>query len=164
MILQICGNLPVICGNLFYMTIFIAADHRGFELKNQLIEYLHEKNIRIEDLGNYQYEATDDYPDFAKKVAQAVLQKPDEFLGIVICGSGVGVCIAVNRFKGIRCGLGFDPDQVKHIKENDHINVLALASDYTNEETAQKLVDAFLSAQPRKEEKYLRRIRKLDGI
>ena len=146
------------------MTIFIAADHRGFELKNQLIEYLHEKNIRIEDLGNYEYEAEDDYPDYAKKVAQAVLQKPDEFLGIVICGSGVGVCIAVNRFKGIRCGLGFEPAQVKHIREHDHINVLSLASDYVNEDMAQKLVDAFLSTQPKREEKYLRRISKIDQL
>ena len=146
------------------MTIFIAADHRGFELKNKLIEYVQEKNIRIEDLGNYHLDPIDDHPDFAKKVAQAVLQKPEEFLGIVICGSGVGVCIAVNRFKGIRGGLGFDPDQVKHIRENDHINILALASDFTDEDTAQKLIDAFLSAQPRKEEKYLRRIKKLDEI
>lgn len=146
------------------MTIFIAADHRGFELKNKLIEYVQEKNIRCEDLGNYHLDPADDYPDFAKKVAQAVLQNPNEFLGIVICGSGVGVCIAVNRHKGIRCGLGFDPDQVKHIRENDHINVLALASDFTTEETAQKLIDAFLTSQPRKEEKYLRRIKKLDEI
>lgn len=146
------------------MTIFIAADHRGFELKNKLIEYVQEKNIRIEDLGNYHYLPEDDYPDFAQKVAEAVLQKPEEFLGIVICGSGVGVCIAVNRFKGIRCGLGFEPDQVKHIREHDHINVLSLASDYINEESAQKLVDAFLAAKPKGEGKYLRRIKKLDEI
>lgn len=146
------------------MTIFIAADHRGFELKNQLIEYLHEKNIRIEDLGNYRYEPEDDYPEYAKKVAQAVLQKPEEFLGVVICGSGVGVCIAANRVKGIRCGLGFEPDQVRHIRENDHINVLSLASDYVNEETAQKLVDVFISTQPKRQEKYLRRIKKLDEM
>ena len=160
------------------MTIFIAADHRGFELKNQLIEYLHEKNIRIEDLGNYQYEAEDDYPNYAKKVAQAVLQNPKDFLGIVICGSGVGVCIAVNRFKGIRCGLGFEPDQVKHMRENDHVNVLSLASDYLKVEKssddevnngpglekAKKLVDVFLSTQPKRQEKYLRRIKKLDEI
>ncbi|OGK12831.1 hypothetical protein A3C98_00205 [Candidatus Roizmanbacteria bacterium RIFCSPHIGHO2_02_FULL_37_15] len=146
------------------MTIFIAADHRGFELKNKLIEYIQEKNIRIEDLGAYEYNSVDDYPDFAKKVAEAVLQNPEEFLGIVICGSGVGVSITVNRFKGIRCGLGFKPDQVKHIREHDHINILSLASDYVDDAIAQKLVDSFLSTQPRKEEKYLRRVKKLDEI
>lgn len=153
------------------MTIFIGADHRGFDLKNKLIDYLHEKNIRVEDMGNYQYDPLDDYPDFAKKVAQAVLQNPKDFLGIVICGSGVGVSIVVNRFKGIRCALGFSVEQVKHAKENDHINILALASDYFRNgqeengkglEEAKKLVDAFIEAQPKMEEKYRRRIKKID--
>ncbi len=144
------------------MTIFIGADHRGFDLKNKLIEYLHEKDVRIEDLGNYKYDPLDDYPDFAKKVAQAVLQNPKDFLGIVICGSGVGVCIAANRFHGIRCALGFDGEQTKHAKENDHINVLALASDYLDLEKATKIVDIFLISQPKQEEKYQRRIKKLD--
>jgi ribose 5-phosphate isomerase B len=153
------------------MTIFIAADHRGFELKNKLIEYLQEKNIRVEDMGNYQYDPLDDYPDFAKKVAQAVLQNPKDFLGIVICGSGVGVSIVVNRFKGIRCGLGFSSDQVKHAKENDHINVLALASDYLKNgngengnglDLVKKIVDTFIETKPKMEEKYLRRIKKID--
>ena len=94
------------------MTIFIAADHRGFELKNKIIEYLHEKNTRIEDLGNYQYDPQDDYPDFARKVAQAVLQNTKEFFGIVICGSGVGVSIVANRFPGIRCAIGFKKNRL----------------------------------------------------
>jgi len=153
------------------MTIFIAADHRGFELKNKIIDYLHEKNIRVEDMGNYQYDPEDDYPNFAKKVAQAVLQNPKDFLGIVICGSGVGVSIVANRFKGIRCALGFSYNQVKHAKENDHINVLALAADYFkdgNEENSsgleqvKKLVDIFINTQPKMEERYLRRLKKID--
>ena len=144
------------------MTIFISADHGGFDLKNTLIEYLHEKNIRIEDLGNYQLDPGDDFPDYAKKVAQAVLQNPEEFLGIVICRSGVGVAIATNRSKGIRCGLGFEADQVKHMRENDHVNVLALAADFLDPEAAKKLVDVFIETQPKKEQKYLRRIKKLD--
>lgn len=146
------------------MTIFVGSDHGGFELKNALIEYLHEKNIRIEDLGNYQLDPEDDFPDYAKKVAQAVLQKPEEFLGIVICRSGVGVAIAVNRSKGIRCGLGFETNQVKHMRENDHVNVLALAADFLDPETAKKLVDIFIETEPKKEQKYLRRIKKLDEI
>ncbi len=146
------------------MTIFIGCDHRGFDLKNSLIEYLHEKNIRIEDLGNYQLDPEDDFPDFAQKVAQAVLQNPDEFLGIVICGSGVGVAIAANRFKGIRSGLGFEEAQVKHIRENDHINVLALAADFLDPEAAKKLVDVFIETKPKEDQKYLRRIKKLDEV
>ncbi len=142
----------------------MGADHRGFELKNKLMEHFQGQNIRVEDMGNYQNDPQDDYPDYAKKVAQAVLQNPEGFLGIVICGSGVGVCIAANRFKGVRCALGFEEAQVTHARENDHINILALASDYADFEKAKRLVDAFLLAQPKKEEKYRRRINKLDNI
>ncbi len=145
------------------MTIFIGADHRGFELKNSIIEYLQEKNIRIEDLGNYENDKNDDYPDYAQKVAQAVQQNLNDFLGIVICGSGIGVCIAANRYKKILCGLGFDEQQVKHSRENDHINILALASDSINLEKAEKLVDTFINTAPVQNEKYLRRINKIDN-
>ncbi len=144
------------------MTIFIGADHRGFELKNKLIDYLHEQNIRIEDLGNYNHDLLDDYPDYAQKVAEAVLQKPEEFLGIVICGSGVGVAIAANRLKGIRAGIGFDQEQIKHMRQNDHVNVLSIPSDYVDFEKAKLFVDTFIKTQPKNEEKYLRRIKKLD--
>lgn len=144
------------------MTIFIGADHRGFELKNKLIEYIQEKNIRVEDLGAYEYNAQDDYPDFAQKVAQALLQNPKEFLGVTICGSGNGVAMAANRHKGVYCGLGFNEDQVKHMRENDHINMLALPSDYIDFEKAKRFVDIFLSTKPILQEKYLRRLKKLD--
>lgn len=144
------------------MTIFISADHRGFDLKNRLIECLQEKNIRVEDLGNYQLDPLDDYPDFAQKVAEAVLQNPANFLGIVICGSGVGVCIAANRFKGILCGLGFDVNQIRHARENDHINLLAIPADYLDFEKVKKIVDAFLEGKPKPGEKYIRRVKKLD--
>lgn len=144
------------------MTVFIGSDHRGFELKNKLIESLQEKNIRIEDLGNYQFDPLDDYPDFARKVAQAVLQNKENHLGIVICGSGVGVCIAANRHKAIRCALGFTVEQITHARENDHINVLALPSDYIDFEKALQIIDAFLVSVPKTEEKYLRRINQLD--
>ncbi len=144
------------------MTIFIGADHRGFELKNKLIEYIQEKNIRVEDLGAFEYNAEDDNPDFAQKVAEAVLQNPAEFLGIVICGSGVGVSIAANRHKGILCGLGFDEGQIKLAREHDHINVLALPSDYIDFEKAKKLVDVFITAQLNQGEKYIRRLKKID--
>lgn len=145
------------------MTIFIGADHGGFELKNKLIEYIQNKNIRVVDIGNYEYDPLDDYPDYGKKLAEAVLQKPNESLGVVICRSGVGVCISTNRNKGIRCALGFNEEQVKHARENDHMNVLALAADFTDFDTAIKLVDTFLATQPKADEKYLRRIQKLDS-
>lgn len=146
------------------MNIFIAADHRGFELKNKIIEYLQEKNIRIEDLGNYQFDPQDDYPLFARKVAQAVLQNPTEHVGIVICGSGVGVSIVANRFPGIRCAIGFQKEQVIHARENDHINVLSLPSEYIDFEKTKELIDVFLETKAKQEDKYIRRIKELDEV
>ncbi len=144
------------------MTIFIGADHRGFELKNKLIEYLQEKNIRVEDMGNYEYDPLDDFPDYSKKVAQAVLQNPDDLLGIVICGSAVGVSVSANRYNGIVCALGFDINQVKSAREHDHTNVLALPADYVDLEKAKQMIDAFLETKPNYDEKYLRRLRKIE--
>lgn len=144
------------------MNIFIGADHRGIELKNAIIEYLHEKNIRIEDLGPYELDPLDDAADYSRKVSQAVLQNPETHLGIVICGSGCAVSMAANRIRGIRAGVAMNEDQARHIRENDLCNVLALAADYTPLELAQKLIDAFLASSPRTEDKYLRRIKKLD--
>ncbi len=145
------------------MTIFIGADHRGFELKNALVEYLQNQNIRVEDLGNYGHDPEDDYPDFAQKVSQAVLQQPDNFMGIVICGSGIGVCMASNRYKGIYCGMGLSKEQVRHGRENDHINVLALAADACTEDGAKEMVDVFIATKPIHLPKYVRRLEKLDA-
>jgi ribose 5-phosphate isomerase B len=145
------------------MTIFIGADHRGLGLKNEIIEYLQNKNIRVEDLGAYELDETDDFPDFAKPVAEAVLQQKDSFLGIVICGSGVGVNIAANRYNGIYCGLGFNIDQVKSAREHDHINILALPADYIGQEDAKKMIDVFLATKPLDKDKYKRRLQKIDN-
>ncbi len=144
------------------MTIFIGADHGGFELKNALIEYLQEKNIRVEDMGAYEMDSLDDYPDFAKKVAQGVLQNPDHSLGIAICRSGVGMCITANRFAGIYCAQALDLEQVRKSREDDFANVLALGADYIDLETAKKFIEVFLSTSPSSNEKYFRRLKKID--
>ncbi len=144
------------------MTIFTGADHRGFEFKNKLVEYLQEQNIRVEDLGPYSFEPLDDAIDYANKVVQAVLQNPKDFRGIVICGSGIAVSMAANRHKGIRCALGFDRHQVEHGRQNDHINILAIPSEYISQEEAQMMTDIFLKTPENREEKYIRRVKKLD--
>ncbi len=148
---------------IILMTIFIGADHRGFELKNLIIDFLQEKNIRVEDLGSFEHNPEDDYVEYSKKVAQAVLQNPTDFLGIVLCGSGAGVDIAANRQHGIRCGLGFEANQVKLMKEDDDINMLALPADFVEFEKIKTLIDMFLSTKAKIEDKYRRRIQKLDS-
>ncbi|CAN5244464.1 ribose 5-phosphate isomerase B [soil metagenome] len=145
------------------MTIIIGADHRGFQLKNIITTYLQDKNIRVEDMGNYEHDPEDDFPDYATKVAQAVLQNK-EYLGIVICGSGAGISIAANKHAGIYCTIGFSVDQIIASRRDDHINVLALAADFTTEEDAKKIVDAYIATTVNTKEKYLRRINKIDSI
>lgn len=146
------------------MKLFIGADHGGFQMKNELIDYLKAKNLEVEDMGAYQLDPLDDFPDSAQKVSEAVLQDPHQNMGIVICRSGQGACMAANRFRGIRCALAFSEKQASHGRQDDHANVLALGADYIDLETAKKIVDAFLLAQPKTEGKYLRRVAKLETI
>lgn len=159
LIASVAGGLYTIL-----MSIFIGADHRGFELKNKIIDYLQSKNTRVEDMGNYEHDPDDDYPDFTNKVAKAVLQNPEAYLGIVICGSGVGVSIAANRHRHIQSALGFNEDQVKHARTNDHVNVLALPSDYIDFEKAKMLVDTFIESKPDFQDRFIRRVAKMNKI
>lgn len=142
------------------MKIFIGADHRGFELKEFLKNKLKKNNYDVEDCGNLVYDLNDDYPDFAFKVGEKVSQD-SESLGILICGSGAGVCFAVNKIKGIRASVIYDKKMAEMAKADDNLNVLCLASDFVDEERAWQIVDAFLKAQFKNEEKYLRRIKKV---
>lgn len=145
------------------MTIFMGTDHNGYELKTKLVEYLQEKDIRVEDMGNYTFDAQDDYTEYGRKVAQAVLQNTKEFLGIAICGSGIGMSIITNRFKGIRAALCGSVKQVQHGRTNDHVNVLCLAAEYLTLQEAKEIVDAFISTPIKEDEKYFRRNKQLDN-
>lgn len=144
------------------MKIYLGADHRGFELKNKLVEWLKGEGHEVEDCGNTILDPVDDYVDFANAVAVNVQKEIETVTGIVICGSGIGVSIAANRHKGIICGLGFDTHQIQHARENDHINMLSLPSDYIDFEKAKEIVTAFLKSKPKMDEKYVRRAKKLD--
>lgn len=141
--------------------IFIGADHRGFELKEFLKEKLEENNFEVKDCGNLVYDPSDDYPDFAFKVGEAVSQEPQS-LGILICGSGAGVCFAVNKIKGIRASVIYNEKMAEMAKADDDLNVLCLASDFIDKEKAWRIVETFLKTQFKNEEKYLRRIKKVN--
>ncbi len=142
------------------MKIFIGADHRGFELKEFLKERLKENNIDFEDCGNLVYDTQDDYPDFAFKVGEKVISEKNS-VGILICGSGAGVCFAVNKVKGVRASVIYDEKMAEIAKADDDLNVLCLASDFIEKEKAWKIVKVFLETSFKNEEKYLRRIKKV---
>ncbi len=145
--------------------IFIGADHRGFELKAKIDKWLAGRGYEFEDLGAYEHDTSDDYVDYAIAVGERISPQSSthnaQNRGIVICGSGAGADIAANKVIGVRCGLGWEPDQVYAARKDDNINVLALASDNIEEEKALKLVETFLETEFVQSDKYLRRIEKI---
>src|SRR3989344_1049785 len=124
--------------------IYIAADHRGVELKARINEWLKGRGYEFEDLGAYEHDVWDDYTDYAIDAAQRVAQNPEKNRAISVCGSGVGMSMAADKVKGVRSGLGFLPDQVHAARKDDNINVLALAADNTEEMLALQLAETFL--------------------
>jgi ribose 5-phosphate isomerase B len=145
------------------MTVYIASDHGGFELKNFLIDELINQGYNIEDLGPKTYDPNDDYPDYAIKVAEAVSSTQHDDFGVVICRNGVGVSIVANKFKGVRCALSWNPEHARSARNDDNANVLALPADYINKETALQITIAFLNTPFSNEEKHTRRLNKYDN-
>lgn len=146
-----------------YMKIFIGADHRGFALKEGLKTSLRQDGHAVVDCGNTHFNQDDDFVDFSIEVAKRILAEPGT-RGILLCGSGAGVCIAANRFRGVRCGIGLSPKQVDDMVRDDAVNILAIAANETDELGAELLVRAFLQTNPSSEERYVRRITKLDTL
>ena len=127
------------------MKIAMAADHGGFELKDILRDYLTEKGHEITDLGTNTPDSVD-YPDYAKLCADEVVAKNVDF-GILVCGTGVGISIAANKVKGIRCGLCPSPEIAALVKQHNNANMIALGGRFTDVPTAKKIVDAYMSAE-----------------
>jgi len=144
--------------------LYLGTDHRGFQLKEDIKAFLKEKGIAFEDLGNYVYEPEDDYPDFGKLVAVKILADPENNRGILICGSGIGMAVVANRYKGVRAGTCLSAWMAEHGRQNDNINVLVLASDITDFGTAKHIIKTFLETKFRNEEKYKRRIMKIENL
>ena len=144
------------------MSIFLGADHRGFKLKEAIKKHLRKLNYRFEDLGNFKFDPKDDYPDFAFAVAKKVSQKRGK--GILICGSGEGMCLVANKVKGIRAATAFNPSQAKNLREKNDINILCLASDWIEEKEAKKIVEVFLKIKFSKLPRHKRRIEKIKKL
>ena len=142
------------------MILYIGSDHRGFKLKESLKVFLKESGYTVEDMGNDHLDAEDDYPDFAKLVAEKVSADPYNSKGILVCGSGVGVDIVANRFSFIRSVLATSTDQAMASRQDDDTNVLSLAADYTDLETAKKIVSIWSQTPFSGEERHKRRISK----
>ena len=140
------------------MKIAIGSDHRGFKLKGKLIKYLNKKGYEVLDLGTDNPDSAD-YPDFGIKVGEAVRDKEAD-LGIVICGTGIGISIACNKVKGIRCAKVNTRREAKLTRIHNNANVIALNERMFLFE-AKDIVDAFLKTEYKPVEKFERRIEKM---
>ncbi len=124
------------------MNIVIGSDHGGFELKEYLKEYLKSEGFSLCDMGADSIESVD-YPDYAKKVCEFVLSKEAEF-GILVCGSGIGMSMAANRFEGIRAALVSEPLSAELSRRHNDSNVLCLGGRIIGKYMAVKILEAFL--------------------
>ena len=141
--------------------IIIGADHRGFNLKEKL-KVLLSKKYNIIDVGTNS-EASVDYPDIAEALAKAI-QGGAGKKGIIICGSGVGACVAANKFRGIRAGICHDAFSAHQGVEDDDMNVICLGGGIVGESLAIEVIYSFLNAEFKPEERYVRRLEKVKKI
>jgi len=139
------------------MKIFIGADHRGQDLLNFLVQQLKEQGHEILK-SSIPTDKDDDYPDFAFDIGQKVVKNPDS-LGIVICGNGIGISIAANKVKGIRCARVTSIEDAHHAKNHNGANMIAFGG--LDNSLALQIVQTFISTEKATEERHIRRIKKI---
>lgn len=144
-------------------TIVVGSDHAGFLIKERIVKYLTSLNAyELIDVGTNSEESVD-FPDYSEKLCLEVL-KDKERLGIIVCGSGIGVSISCNKLQGIRCALVHDYLSAKMSRLHTGCNVAAIGGNFVGPQLAENIVDAFLSHDLLTEEKYSRRINKITAL
>lgn len=147
------------------MKIFIGSDHNGFFLRGSLIKYLKRAGYDVVDDGDIKPDPQDDFPLFAQKTVNDLLgSDDDDSRGILICGSGQGMCMAANRFKGIRAALGYDRESVRSARSDDNANVLCLAANTLEKDQINVLVETFLNTPFADAPRFRRRLAQLDDL
>ena len=140
--------------------IAIGSDHGGYELKQEIIGYLEQNNLEYKDYGTYTPDSCD-YPVYAKKVAKAILDGECD-KGILICGTGIGISITANKFKGIRAALCHDCFSAQATREHNDANILALGARVVGPGLAIKIVDTFLDTEFSGDERHIKRINQME--
>lgn len=147
------------------MKVYVGADHNGFVLKQQLIEYLRQNGYAVSNEGDIALDPQDDYPKFASQVVVAMRGSQDaEPRGLLICGSGQGICIAANRFKGIRASVCNDVEEARSGRNDDDTNVLCLPARTVNLGQAESILHAWLTTGFAGAPRFKRRIAELDEL
>jgi ribose 5-phosphate isomerase B len=125
------------------MNLVIAADHAGFALKEQIREFLQEQKFAMKDYGTFS-DAASNWAEYGAKAAAAVSADPENTIGILICGSGIGMSIVANKFKNVRAALCRDENDARTARSHNNANVLALGARVTDQATALRIIDVFL--------------------
>lgn len=146
--------------------IYLAADHRGFELKEKIKNWLTEWGYEFQDFGAFEYNQEDDYPDFVRKAAEKVSENPEQDKAIILGGSGQGEAMVANRHKGARAAVfyGGTEEIIKLSREHNDANILSLGTFFLDEETAKKVIKLWLDTPFSGEERHIRRINKIDSL
>lgn len=145
------------------MKIYVGTDHNGFTHKAKLVSFLQKEGFDVHDDSTGPLNPEDDYPVFAKRVILDMQASGDnDVRGILICGSGQGMCMAANRFKGIRAALGYDRESVRAARNDDDANVLCLAVRSLEADTTYNLVETFLRTPFAAAPRFSRRIQEMD--
>ena len=144
--------------------IYLAADHRGFALKEQLKQMLINQKYPVEDMGAFRFDEADDYVDFARAALEKMADDPGVHRGIFICGSGHGMNIVADKYKEIRAAMGFNRYVAVQSRQHENANVLILAGDWIKEREARDIVFDWLSAEFTSEERHVRRLTKITEI
>lgn len=145
------------------MKVYLASDHAGFDLKEEVKAYLLSQNYEVEDLGNFEKKEDDDYPDWISKAGEKV--SSDESSKAIVFGkSGEGEAIVANKFKNVRAVVGFNNENVKLTREHNDANILCLGSQFVNSAIAKELVDIFLQTPFSQDERHIRRINKIKQL
>ncbi len=148
----------------YKMRIYLGADHRGFELKEEVKSWLLENEYEITDVGARMFDPEDDYIDFALKVAESIEGNGATSRGILLCGSGHGMEIVANRFPHVRAIIGFNNDVVKQGREHEDANILVIPSDWTNPEEVVERVRIFIETEINDDARHVRRRAKIDNL
>lgn len=141
------------------MTIYIGADHAGFQLKEDVKAWLEKEGHQVEDMGNLNLDPADDYPDYSFAVATKVAETGNP--GILACGSAQGASMAANKVKGIRAVTAFDVESAKKTREHNDANILSLSGWNQKITDVKEIVDAWLITPFSEEERHVRRIKKI---
>lgn len=144
------------------MIIYLASDHAGFALKENIKKFLADSGYEVKDFGAFKLDPEDDYPDFIKLAAEAVARDPEHSRGVVLGGSGQGEAMVANRYKGVRAAVyyGGAQDIVKLSREHNNANVLSLGARFVTEEEALAAVKLWLETPFSKEPRHARRLAK----